>query len=138
VRLVERRYGISRTVFLIGRYAVKVPRLRSQGNGHGPTWTIPRAVLANQSERDWGGVEGVAPVLRSLLGGLVNVYPRCEEWPPGPPPAYDQIGVGWLPRDRKPQNVGILDGKPVWLDYDGSWNGCPHERNTAGLTMDDE
>jgi hypothetical protein len=141
VALVERRYGICRTVWLVGPWAIKTPRLRGalSPEGAGVSWTIPRAVLANQSEREWSGVEGVAPVLRSLLGGLVNVYPRCEPWPADTPePDYDQIGDGWLPRDRKPENVGLLDGQPVWLDYDGSWNGCPHDRNAAGLTMDDD
>lgn len=145
MRLIERRVGISRAVYLIGRWAIKVPRLVKTVPDHGPTWTIPRAVLANQSEaqwsRDahWSGADGVAPVLRSWLGGLVNVYPRCEEWPAdAPEPVYDEIGVGWMPRDRKPQNVGLLNGVPVWLDYDGSWNACPHERNVAGLTMDDD
>lgn len=104
---------------------------------HEHAWAITRAVQANLSEAQWSSVEGVAPVLWTLLG-LVNVYPRCEPWPDGPPPEYDSIGVGWLPRDRKPQNVGLLAGVPVWLDYDGSWNGCPHERNVAGLTTGDD
>jgi hypothetical protein len=30
--------------------------------------------------------------------------------------------------DRKADNIGLLDGRVVWLDYDGSWNGCPHTR----------
>lgn len=131
-RLITRRYGIARTVFLIGRWAVKVPRLRQSSN---PMWTIPRALLANQSERDWSGVTGVCPVLHSWLGGLINIYPRAESWPDdSPDPDYDQIGEAWLPRDRKRSNVGLLNGEPVWLDYDGSWNGCPHSRNVAGLT----
>lgn len=132
------RRGICRTVLLIGPYAIKVPRLKGGISPTGRTWmwTIPRALLANQSEVDWRGVEGVAPVLHSWLGGLINVYPRCEPWPEdGPEPDYDAIGVDWMPRDRKPSNVGLLDGRPVWLDYDGSWNGCPHSRNAAGLVV---
>lgn len=139
MRLVERRHGICRTVWLVGRWAIKTPRVRGavSPTGAGVTWTIPRAVLANQSERDWRGVAGVAPVLRCWLGGLVNVYPRCEPWPDeGPEPDYDQIGEGWMPRDRKRANVGLLGGVPVWLDYDGSWNGCPHSLNAGGLTVD--
>lgn len=141
--MIERRYGICRTVFLVGPWAIKTPRLRRGRDMKGKVvynvmWSLPRAVLANQSEAQWSGVEGVAPVLRSLLGGLVNIYPRCEPWPEGPEPEYDSIGVGWLPRDRKPTNVGLLNGEPVWLDYDGSWNGCPHSRNAAGLSMEDD
>lgn len=139
--MIERRYGVSRTVWLVGPWAIKTPRVRGamSPTGSGLSWTIPRAWIANHSERDWSGVEGVAPVIRSWLGGLVNVYPRCEEWPEtGPEPDYDNIGEGWMPRDRKRSNVGLLNGEPVWLDYDGSWNGCPHSRNVGGLTMENE
>jgi hypothetical protein len=132
--ILERRYGICRTVFLAGAWAVKVPRLRGY-RGRAAVWSIVRGVSANLSELDWSGTEGVVPVRWSLLG-LVSVYPRCVPWPEdGPEPAYDAIGVGWLPRDRKRANVGLLDGRPVWLDYDGSWNGCPHSRNVAGLEV---
>lgn len=136
--MIERRYGICRTVFLVGRWAVKVPRLRGGDDGDRRlSWNISRAVQANLSERQWSEVEGVAPVLHSWLGGLIGVYPRCEPWTGEEDPPYDEIGVSWLPRDRKPQNVGFLDGQVVWLDYDGSWNGCPHERNVGGLTAGD-
>lgn len=140
--LVEKRYGICRTVYLVGPWAIKTPRLRlphpppSEGGAEWRVWSLARGVQANLSERQWGGVEGVAPVLWSLLG-VVNIYPRCQPWE-GPEPDYDAIGVGWLPRDRKPENIGLLDGEPVWIDYDGSWNGCPHSRNVAGLTMEDD
>lgn len=134
--MIERRYGICRTVYLIGPWAIKTPRLRHPRGRR--MWSIARGVQANLSELDWTGVEGVAPVLWSFAGGLINVYPRCEPWPEQlGEPAYDQIGAGWLPRDRKPENIGLLNGSPVWLDYDGSWNGCPHDRNVAGLTLED-
>lgn len=138
--LVERRYGIARTVFLIGRWAIKVPRFKGalSPTGAGISWTIPRAMLANQSERDWSGTAGVCPVLHSWLGGLINVYPRCDPWPWTHEPDYDRIGDGWLPRDRKIENIGILNGQFVWLDYDGSWNGCPHTLNVANLTLGDD
>lgn len=135
--MIERKQGISRSVYLVGRWAIKVPRLRGQGR---LSWRVARAVIANDSEADWKDAPGVAPVLRLWLGGLVAVYPRCDPWPDGPEPDYDAIGEGWMPRDRKPQNIGLLNGEPVWLDYDGSWNGCPHSTNVAGLTPggDDE
>lgn len=28
------------------------------------------------------------------------------------------------PIDRKPNNLGRLDGRLVWVDYDMSWNDC--------------
>lgn len=133
---VERHEGISRAVYLVGRWAIKVPRWR--GDRKDRTWRIARAVIANQSEAQWSGVVGTAPVLHLWLGGIVAVYPRCEPWSSKVEPDYDSIGEGWMPRDRKPENIGILNGEPVWLDYDGSWNGCPHSRNVAGLTHPDE
>lgn len=133
--MTVRRYGICRTVYLIGPWAIKTPRLRDQKGRRLWSWT--RGVQANLSERDWSEVEGVAPVLRTFLGGIITVYPRCQEWPAElGDPAYDEIGPSWMPRDRKPANIGLLDGQPVWLDYDGSWNGCPHTLNVANLTAD--
>lgn len=128
--MIARCYGICRTVWLVGPWAIKTPRLRGY-QGDDVMWSLSRAVQANLSEVQWSNVEGVAPVLRSWLWGLVNIYPRCEPWPESLDPDYDDIGVGYLPRDRKPQNLGVLDGKAVWLDYDGSWNGCPHERRVV-------
>ena len=146
---MRRHRGICRTVYLVGPWAIKVPRMhlgpRTDGSrrtaGEALTermWALSRAVQANLSENQWSSATGVAPVLHCWLGGLVNVYPRCEPWPDVVEPDYDKIGVGWLPRDRKPENLGLLDGEAVWVDYDGSWNGCPHSLNVAGLSLDDE
>lgn len=137
---MEVKRGLHRTVLLVGNYAIKVPRLKGY-KGRAAVVSVARAVSANDSERQWSGVEGVCPVKFSVLS-LVNVYPRAEPWSHEHDPPYDEIGEGWIPRDRKPENIGYIyaDGayRPVWLDYDGSWNGCPHSRNAAGLTMDDD
>lgn len=141
VRVIVRR-GIARAVLLVGPYAIKVPRLF--GSPHdglrGMVWSISRGLQANLSEIQWKDVEGVAPVLWSL-GGIVNVYPRCEPVTEEIPlEEYEKIALAgvWFPRDKKEANVGWLHGKLVWLDYDGSWNGCPHSRNAAGLTTDED
>lgn len=65
----------------------------------------------------------MCPVRLSLLGGVVNVYPRCA-----PVPAAREHEAPMLPYggDRKLDNLGLLAGRVVWLDYDGSWNGCSH------------
>jgi hypothetical protein len=131
VRVV--RTGVTRTVILVGRWAVKVPSLRAYGDGlKGVLWSFCRGVLANQSETEWCGydryVDNVAPVRRSWLGGVVNVYPRCS-------PLLDNIeekdypDVGPHPTDAKRENVGWLGERLVWLDYDMSYNGCPHDRS---------
>jgi hypothetical protein len=124
------RGGLTRTVILIGPFAIKVPTFR-----YGlPMWC--RGVLANQSEREWSSVDGVNPVLWSLWS-LVNVYRRAQ--PVGPEwvgrkhdrydaTRYDALTPGFMPAgDRQPGNLGIVRGRVVWVDYDSSWNGprCP-------------
>ena len=131
------RRGITRTVFLVGRWAIKVPSLRTNGDGlAGVMWSVSRGLQANLSERQWSEVEGVCPV-RFSLAGIVNVYPRCE-----PVESFDGDyrtgGAVFLPpSDKKPQNLGRLCGRIVWIDYDGSWNGCPHDRAAHDLEDED-
>lgn len=125
------RTGITREVLLIGKYAIKIPTFR-YGNYAKPFQMFARGLLANYSESDWSNYDGaaVAPVLWSFFG-LINVYPRCE-------PVYefdDYISLGLPVGDHKPQNIGLLNGKLVWIDYDSSWNGCPH---TAWNYMEDD
>jgi hypothetical protein len=116
------RTGISRTVILVGRYAVKIPATR-RGTGalgtRGRIWSFAHGILANLSEQEWSDTPGVCPVLYGFAG-LVNVYPRCE-------PVtiqHEQVdydAIGFLGEcDRKPDNVGWLNGRMVWVDYDMS------------------
>jgi hypothetical protein len=120
------RRGITRTVVLTGRYAVKLPSLRSHGQGlAGVLWSLARGLSANLSEREWSGTPGLCPV-RWSAAGLVNVYPRCE------PVVHELAEEEYAaitgspgPMDKKPQNVGVLDGQLVWLDYDYNWNDRP-------------
>lgn len=81
---VER--GVTRTVLLVGRWAINLPR--ATRSGHGVLWSLAHGVLANLSERHWSGWDGVCPV-RWSLAGLVNVYPRCQ--PAALPPGFDYI-----------------------------------------------
>lgn len=124
MRSVRVLRGVTRVVLLVGRWAIKVPRV-IPGQG---MWSWTRGVQANLSEAEWSGFEEwqgrVAPVRWSLLGGLVNVYPRCDPvvgW------TREQIEARRLPLgpcDPNPGNVGWLDGELVWVDYDQSWNDC--------------
>lgn len=122
------RRGITRVVLLLGPWAVKVPSLRSHDEGlRGVLWGLARGIVANQSEWDWSTYEsgqGVCPARASLLGGLVNIYPRALAIPEDRVIDYDAIGVVG-PMDRKPRNVGILNERLVWLDYDRNWNDGP-------------
>lgn len=119
IRLI--RTGVTRDVVLVGRWAIKVPTAR-----YGLS-SIARGILANQSEAAWTTRDGhVAPVLFSMLGGIVNLYPRCEPIDETLVDVESVIGpLGCPPPDRKADNLGMLDGRVVWLDYDYSWNGCP-------------
>lgn len=122
------RYGITRTVILTRRYAVKVPSLRghSVGGLRGRLYGFACGILANQYELDWHNFEGwngqVAPVLKSWLGGLVQVYPRCE--PLSVDAADEYTGTLPLPvldpdpGDHKADNYGLLNGRIVRIDYD--------------------
>lgn len=136
--------GITRTVLLTSRWAIKVPCLRPYGHGlRGRLWGFCRGVLANQSEANWwrnsapDQKQFLCPVRRSLLGGIVNVYPRCE-----PYRVSDSTALAMFHRldfpipdlvpqlsDNKPENYGWFNGRPVVLDYDMGWNGCPHDRS---------
>jgi hypothetical protein len=115
--MIQIRRGITRTVLLVGPWAVKLPSLRSNGKGlAGRIWSVCHGILANLSEVQWSEVDGVCPVRFSLFG-LVNVYPRCE-----PVASFDgdyaAIGAPFLPPlDRKPENLGLLNGRLVWVDY---------------------
>lgn len=131
---VELHRGICRTVLCVGRWAIKVPTTRPYGRRGDRVWAWARGYLANCSEITWSGVEGVAPVLWRI-GKVVVCFRRCEplaEPYPEPDDAWwNEISPALSFADAKPENVGLLDGKPVWLDYDGSWNGCPHSREVA-------
>lgn len=131
------RTGVTRTVVLIGRWAVKVPAFRPIGTHRGLRARIgcfAQGYLSNLSEATWSGYgpwQGmVAPVLRSCLFGAVQVYPRCDpldesEW------SYGRASVGWHyhgrvplptldpdPGDFKPDNFGWLGCRIVRVDYD--------------------
>lgn len=116
--MIEVHRGITRTVFVTRRWAIKVPRLK-RGDA---LWSVTRGIQANLSERNWSLHPGVCPV-RWSLAGLVNVYPRCEPADPGRDIDYVAIGFHST-SDRKPENVGWLGGCLVWIDYDTSWNDC--------------
>jgi hypothetical protein len=122
VRVKIVRTGITRTVFLAGRYAIKVPSMRGlcERTMAGRLASMARGILANQRERQWHSYEGwdglVAPVLHSWLGGLVQVYPRCEPLPDGFEGALPELDPN--PGDIKPDNYGLLNGRIVRIDYD--------------------
>ena len=133
--------GISRTVLLIGSWAVKVPTTRPYGRRGDRLWAWTRGYQANHSELQWAGIDGVAPVLWHW-GNVVVCFRRAQpltdtDVPYQDDPWWGTIAPALMFGDRKASNVGLIDGRPVWLDYDGSWNGCPHAR-AAHDTTDQE
>lgn len=127
----EVRHGITRTCFVIGPWAIKIPSVHTHGEGlRGFLWSFARGVLANQCENDFSYSPGVCPVRYSLLGGLINVYPRALTIAPNTIVDYDAIDFTG-PTDPKPYNVGILNEQLVWLDYDQNWNDRPPCQHVA-------
>lgn len=140
------RRGLTRTVIVTKNHAIKIPRLSSGGNGFtGTLWGFARGILANQGEADWwtwaqqtGDHVHLCPVLRSWLGGIINVYPRAEPYDPGPEirmamfeRRYFPVEMTPIPSDNKPDNYGYVNGTLVIIDYDMTFNGCPHDRSGA-------
>lgn len=112
--------GASRTTLLTRRWAVKVPSFRCGGprTGIGSRLrSFSWGIAANHQELDWNGMPGFCPVRWSLLG-LVQIYPRCEPVVHEPTDTeYRAITDMDFPSDYKPDNVGYLDGRLVWIDY---------------------
>jgi hypothetical protein len=142
---VELHRGICRTVLLIGPYAVKVPTTRPYGHRGGLSerlTALARGVLANQSEYAWRGQDGLCPIVLSLAS-IVQVYVRCrpvtdEEVPdPELDPAWWRAIAPTVPfGDKKAANLGWLGDHLVWVDFDSTWNGCPHTPWNAFLDDD--
>ncbi len=66
--------GCTRMVFLIGRYAIKVPQVK-----HG--WrNFLNGLLGNLQERimDTMKDKRMCPIIWSIPGGWLNVMPRCD------------------------------------------------------------
>lgn len=143
------RTGVTRTVLVVGRWAIKMPSLRANGHGlAGVLWSWSRGVQANLGELQWSTyLSGhVCPVIWSAAG-LVNIYPRCEpvrftaraaralrerRWRPvhvDPHPGDEKAAhYGWLcPPGARTRLACDL----VVLDYDLSYNGCPHDHSGA-------
>lgn len=127
------RRGLTRTVLITKKYAIKVPSFRTGCGYHfrDRFWSLSRGWLANDSELTWWNNSkdpALCPVLKSWLWGWVQVYPRCElidveiDLKDYPKPEYR------FPGDRKNDNLGILNGRLVWIDYDSSYNGCSYHQ----------
>jgi hypothetical protein len=113
--------GITREVFLVGRWAFKVPSFRS--------WSLfLTGLLCNLQERTFSrlGDPRLCPVRFSLPGGWLVVMPRCEPVStadavdayaslscPGPSGA----SLGAIVEDKTCSFGRLPDGRVVAVDY---------------------
>jgi hypothetical protein len=112
--------GASRTVFLVGKYAIKFPSFDS--------WLLfLYGLIGNMHEKEWSDkIDGfLCPVIFSAPGGFMNIMPRCElesglyERFKNEYEKADQETrrvLGWIVED-KDESVGLLNGKIVAIDY---------------------
>jgi hypothetical protein len=119
--------GVTRMVFLIGNYAIKIPRLN-----YGWEKFIA-GIYSNLSEYDcwrWTKCEYLCPVLFSF-GGFILVMPKVDVFPETED-AWSEIDKAIPMDDRddhKPNNYGRLNGKIVCIDYpywkiNARWTAC--------------
>jgi hypothetical protein len=112
--------GVTRLVFLVGNYAIKIPK---------PViWNhFLRGLIANMEERlIWMIVnipetaithtkDYLCPVVWASWGGWILIMKRTE---PVDPQSWEPIKeLEVVCRDHKPDNYGMLDGRLVMIDY---------------------
>jgi hypothetical protein len=102
--------GVTREVVLIGRYAIKLPSLRS--------WRLfLQGLLCNIQEREFSGFdERLCPVLLSVWGGFVNAMPRCvpvDDFTP----EMDRICDDLTFIEKKQCSFGMMGDRLVAVDY---------------------
>lgn len=116
----EIAYGATRMVFLIGRYAVKVPFAYSWKH-------ILLGLIANMQEVEFSraGWPELCPVVWSIPAGFLVVMRRAaplteEQWDEFLPNIKDGWLVGddyYVPAESKINNFGLLNGRIVAIDY---------------------
>ncbi|QSA96603.1 hypothetical protein [Methylococcus sp. EFPC2] len=109
--------GATRAVLLVGRMAIKVPRLS--------TWrTFLNGLLANMQEREFWRTRWaeLCPVLFSLPGGWLVVMPRAKpltdaDWCAFDTEEFIERSDGVIPVEEKQDSFGWLNGRIVAIDY---------------------
>lgn len=134
--MIWKRNGVTREVLLVGRYAIKVPKLT------GGWGFFLRGLLANMQERRCGTARWpeLCPVVFSLPGGWILVMRRAEplaeerwkqfrceligdeavavDYRRGFLKPWNDASAEYLvPVDLKRDSFGLLDGFIVAVDY---------------------
>jgi hypothetical protein len=115
-----KRAGAMREVFLVGRWAVKLPKI-TRG------WRqFLRGLLSNMEEREFSakGYPEFCPVVLSLPGGWLVVMRRTKPLTDEFLATFDMLGF-LMPEDGrlfpevepKGDSLGMLDGRVVIIDY---------------------
>ena len=110
------RFGATRNVWLIGKYAIKTPRVCSWG-------VFLNGLLANLNERVFGMMNSplTAKIKYSDPIGLVVVMERADstlkERSSAMQDFYDKCMDEGLPVDRKPENIGIFGQQWKLIDF---------------------
>ena len=112
------RNGVSRTVFLAGKYAIKIPSCREYR-------MFLHGLLANMQEVVFSktGWPELCPICFYLPLGLMVIMPRCEpmldkdfqNFDYEKFTVHDDYTLTYI--ENKPDSFGILNGKVVAIDY---------------------
>lgn len=110
--------GVTRQVVLVGRWALKFPRVNCG-------WRIfLQGLLANMAEAVWGTteLEGFCPVVLAVPGGFLTVQRRArvltvEEYAAFDVRAFIDREHYTVPAEEKRDSFGWLDGQIVAIDY---------------------
>ncbi len=110
--------GCTRMVLLIGRWAVKIPRLN-----YGWTFFL-RGLLCNMQEVAFSrtGWPELCPILWRVPGGFLSVMARArpltdQEWHDADIEAFRETPSYKVPVELKRDSFGILGGRLVAVDY---------------------
>ena len=124
--------GVTRTVVLTKRWAIKLPCLV-----YGWRYFL-YGFLANMQEADWTGFDRrLCPVTYAAPGGMFIIMPRCKEVTdeefiaeiPSSWAVIDDDPGRELPVEMKSCSFGRLNGRIVAVDY----GGCGRDGRTTKL-----
>lgn len=114
--MIQFKSGATRCVFLVGSYALKMPRLND--------WRLClHGLLANMQEAQFSrvGWAELCPVLWNIPGGFLVVMPRCQ--PLGRRMSAEEFAEFsqkkdyCVPVENKPDSFGWYRGRIVAIDY---------------------
>ncbi len=110
--------GITREVFLIGSYAIKIPKLKYGWH------KFLCGLLANMQETEFSktGWSELCPVTFSIPGGWLLIMRRArpltlDEFLSFDPFKFRDRPEYTVPVEHKQDSFGILDGRIVAIDY---------------------